>query len=818
MEEGKIKPMPAGAEGYVIPDCGSVALKYLDPEKRYRAKMYLLSPAITRQICEIAGVSADFDLAGIRSASLDLFQTRGSIVFEIERSAKPGEIVIRIMRERWASIDEGHRDDLTGVRTTYQAKSLPDKVLTLVAKCLRIDSQNVGTFIIRVNLKHRACGLFAEEGAGDIFPDSSYAEYFLGSQPDLDQAATIDSEPLNLVASSDGIITEVSAASSASSSFSNSSSLSGVSLSSSSSSSSYTSSLSADSSSSSSAFMLVPDSEPMMESTPDVTSTEIVEAKSNVDLSHVATVGSTLSEAEVMPPVSNPFARARAGVLISAGQSSAGRSRPGNGNFRSRRGPEEEFSHDFSDEGEAGVRASKSTVEYIEEAPGSPSSLNRFLPAGATEYGHTSGNGELSQVGDDATASSIGLDDPVVSGDQDNGNFPTADVSQPENLFYPNESVGGNVGFLEDRIDSNGEADEDSGDRDADLESDEPLKKNRSDSSPGATDLELSATGFDTRSYGADAVGIGASPPDQSEHNFNDAASGDVEAASALAEKVERGFSSYYFKDDEPPPTTFDAVAAGGDVVDGAARTINDSLPTQHEEGGFSIQTGKSNTAGNFDNPSPGAAAFAEVVSEPKLGPTVPESIYSKRDVDQLLKQQSDTIISALSGSFAAQQRSFREGVDRQEKLFSNVTDRLVSQLEQSRQKLELTVEQSEESTQYKLEAFRHELAQELAQYRGYVSPEGLPAPPPMSGTPVETKDVSSKVRRRQLSSDLGAGLGLKSLVLITIVLLVIILFIVLDLSNRLDAAAGKFAPLAPSNSSAAPSPANSNSPQGNGR
>lgn len=600
--------VPLGAKGYLAPDCGSIALKFVTAEKRYRMKLYLLSPTITRQVCEIAGVSADFDLPGIRSASLDLSQARGWIVFEIDRSAKPGEIVIRIMRERWVSVDDGHRDDSEGVRTTYQAKAIPEKVMTLVCKSLRIDPRLANYFIIRVNLKQRTCALIAEANATDEFPESSYAEYFLGPEPVDDLIATLDAEPGKKASTTPA------------------------------------------------------GNEPRVPVVAKPT-----RARSNAPAAELPQYRPPAESA--VSTEQNPFAKARAGTLVSPKISPASRG-----------------SKLTTTEG---IEVSNSEPPGREAEP-SPALLPEPSPP-APEPAH----------------------EPP----------PPHEPVQPASQASGTDYSGGSNNSFEERARSL-------------LENGTPA-----------------AFGF-------------SSPPDHS-GGFLDAIFGGPDP-------------TYFSSDTESSDREFQS-SGSSSVGGGGSGETSFALSS---EGAYA------------DSPSFGGVLHASADSTTSERTGSPQS-YSREEVDQLLKQQADTIISALSGSIAAQQRSIREGIDRQEKLFSNVTDRLVSQLEQSRQKLELVVEQSEEQTGLKLEAFRNELASDR-NMRGYGA-DALPAPPPAnSGTP------SKKGKKESGGPDIGV---LRNMLILGIVITVVVLLVVLDLSTKFDGAAGRFGQQPPSSNVTTPPP-----------
>ncbi|HEY9792035.1 MAG TPA: hypothetical protein V6D22_16635 [Candidatus Obscuribacterales bacterium] len=95
---------------------------------------------------------------------------------------------------------------------------------------------------------------------------------------------------------------------------------------------------------------------------------------------------------------------------------------------------------------------------------------------------------------------------------------------------------------------------------------------------------------------------------------------------------------------------------------------------------------------------------------------------YSKSEVDYMMKQQADSILNALSGKVAAQQRAFQEAIASQEKAFNKLSDNFVAQFDVARVKLEQTTRHSQESTKTELDTFHKELSKELEEYRKQVS------------------------------------------------------------------------------------------------
>jgi hypothetical protein len=100
---------------------------------------------------------------------------------------------------------------------------------------------------------------------------------------------------------------------------------------------------------------------------------------------------------------------------------------------------------------------------------------------------------------------------------------------------------------------------------------------------------------------------------------------------------------------------------------------------------------------------------------------------YSKSEVDYMFKQQAESILSALSGKVAAQQRAFQEAIASQEKAFSRISNDFLAQLDATRVKLETTAKQTHEGTKSELDAFHTQLQKELDAYRTQINKVVVP-------------------------------------------------------------------------------------------
>jgi hypothetical protein len=201
MEDGAMNALTPQSGTASIPEYGLVNLLYIDPTKQYTGKMYRLSKETVRQIAEMAGFTAGFEHGEIRTALMDLFKHDGTILFELDSGAKPNEVIVRYMRDRWSAVESSVVTAEPTLRTTYVAHSFPENVLLSIAEQLRLPANRVSDFVIRINFKERSCGLLAEEQFGDLFPIGSYLSFELGEGA---SAATFTNRVDNLIGANGG--------------------------------------------------------------------------------------------------------------------------------------------------------------------------------------------------------------------------------------------------------------------------------------------------------------------------------------------------------------------------------------------------------------------------------------------------------------------------------------------------------------------------------------------------------------------------------------------------------------------------------------
>ncbi len=100
---------------------------------------------------------------------------------------------------------------------------------------------------------------------------------------------------------------------------------------------------------------------------------------------------------------------------------------------------------------------------------------------------------------------------------------------------------------------------------------------------------------------------------------------------------------------------------------------------------------------------------------------------YSRSEIDNMLKQQAETVASALGSKISSQQRVFQEAAEKQEKSFAKLSDAFVAQFDQTRVRLEKTSKDSEQVVKTELETFKKELGKELENYRAQINKTVVP-------------------------------------------------------------------------------------------
>lgn len=170
------------AEEFIIAEFGRVSLTWFDMTKKYRGSLFKLNQDAAKQCSEIAGFSANFELAAIRTALLDFVKSEAYVLFEIERNTKPTDIAVRYSRERWTLLDAVSKsgDNLRPwLKSEYKSGFISDKLKGLIAEQLKFNPENAGNFIIRINLKEKVFGLIGEEIYQEQMPTGGFSSFSL---------------------------------------------------------------------------------------------------------------------------------------------------------------------------------------------------------------------------------------------------------------------------------------------------------------------------------------------------------------------------------------------------------------------------------------------------------------------------------------------------------------------------------------------------------------------------------------------------------------------------------------------------------------
>lgn len=173
------------SDEFIVAEFGRVELDWFDLSKKYRGALFRLNPETIRQVSEILGFSANFDLPAIRSGTIDLFDTQGHIVLEIERNTKPTDIAIRYSRDRWQLLETSSKsaENLRPwIRTEYKANFISEKLIGLVAEQLKFSPDKAGHFVIRLNFREKIFGLIAQEIHAEQMPGGGFSYFSLPNE------------------------------------------------------------------------------------------------------------------------------------------------------------------------------------------------------------------------------------------------------------------------------------------------------------------------------------------------------------------------------------------------------------------------------------------------------------------------------------------------------------------------------------------------------------------------------------------------------------------------------------------------------------
>ncbi|MBX9687079.1 MAG: hypothetical protein K2X27_10280, partial [Candidatus Obscuribacterales bacterium] len=197
-------------EEFIVPEFGRVNLDWFDLSKKYHGAIYRLAPEAAKAIADLLGFAANYEHAGIRAASIDLFETEGFCIFEIERNSKPTEVAARYSRERWTMQETSNKSaaDATRpwIKTEFFAKYISEDLIGSVAEQLRINPVAAQKFMIRLNFKDKTFALISEESMQGQLPGGGFAAFVLPTEAMLAVARSrsfsrVDGEsPTNLPA------------------------------------------------------------------------------------------------------------------------------------------------------------------------------------------------------------------------------------------------------------------------------------------------------------------------------------------------------------------------------------------------------------------------------------------------------------------------------------------------------------------------------------------------------------------------------------------------------------------------------------------
>jgi hypothetical protein len=150
--------------------------------KKYAGKIYRLIPESAKSLAEALGFTARFEAGAVRVAYLDACKNDVTVVLEMARNTKPGDVALRYSGDRWTVAESATRGNdalRPWRRTSYRAKSLSDQALLALCDAARIEFGDREKFYIRINFKDGTSGLIAEEEHLGKFPGSAYSSFCL---------------------------------------------------------------------------------------------------------------------------------------------------------------------------------------------------------------------------------------------------------------------------------------------------------------------------------------------------------------------------------------------------------------------------------------------------------------------------------------------------------------------------------------------------------------------------------------------------------------------------------------------------------------
>ncbi len=142
--------------------------------------------------------------------------------------------------------------------------------------------------------------------------------------------------------------------------------------------------------------------------------------------------------------------------------------------------------------------------------------------------------------------------------------------------------------------------------------------------------------------------------------------------------------------------------------------------------------------------------------SRPTVDSQIKYAVYSKSEVDQMLKQQGDAVTNGLASKINSQQRLLQDLIANQERTFSKLQDKFVTEVDNARQKIDNSAKHASDVTKQDLQEFRTQLSKELEQYRAQINKNIIPL----------GKTIDEKIKAmKEVSADRGKD-DIRSLVI----------------------------------------------------
>ncbi len=141
-------------------------------DKSFTGYKYLLDDQSTKRITEALGLTANYACTYIKIACLDLYQDKAIMWLEIAKNAKPNDLALRYLAERWSlgARKEKQPDGQSFITYIYQTEHLPDDVLKSLADEIKLALDDVHSLFIRIDCKDNAAILLKEEKSDQQLP------------------------------------------------------------------------------------------------------------------------------------------------------------------------------------------------------------------------------------------------------------------------------------------------------------------------------------------------------------------------------------------------------------------------------------------------------------------------------------------------------------------------------------------------------------------------------------------------------------------------------------------------------------------------